>query len=112
MNPAIVSDFLINSAQKHPDKIALYFGDKSFTYNEIYGQAVNLASYLHANGLEKGDRVIIYLENSPAVVISIFATLLAGGAFSVVNQSVKAQKFLYIVNNCTPKFIVTDQCQD
>jgi long-chain acyl-CoA synthetase len=108
MNQVILSDFLIKSTLEHPNKIALYYGDKSFTYKEIHGQAVNLAAYLHSNGLKKGDRVLIYIENSPETIISIFATLLAGGAFSVVNQTVKAQKILYIINNCTPKFIITD----
>lgn len=108
MNSVLLSDFLKESARKFPDKIALQFGDKCFTYKEIYKQAVNLAGYLLKNGLRKGDRVIIYLENSPETVISMFGTLFAGGVFSVINHTIKAHKFLYIINNSTPKFIIMD----
>ncbi len=111
MNMPLLSDFLANSAKRHAEKTALHFGDRTYTYRELYQQAASLADYLHANGLKKGDRVIIYLENSPETVISIFGTLMAGGAFSVVNQSVKANKFLYIINNCTPAFIITDRAK-
>lgn len=110
MNSSILlSDFLVNSAGKCPQKTALHFGNQALTYQEIYDRAKNLAGYLAAHGLQKGDRVIIYLENSPETVISLFGTLLAGGAFSIVNQSVKSNKFQYIVGNCTPAFIITDQ---
>jgi len=108
MNVFLLSDFLQKSALDFPDKIALYFGDDSYSYSQIYRYSRNLAGYLSKNGLKKGDRVITYLENNPETVLSIFGTLLAGGIFSVVNQTIKSSKLLYIIRNCAPKFIVTD----
>jgi long-chain acyl-CoA synthetase len=109
MHLNLLSDFLINSANNYPDKTALIFGGKSYTYKQLYRYSVNLAAYFHQHGIKKGDRVIIYLENSPETIISMFGALLAGGAFSVVNQTIKSHKFLYIINNCTPAFIITDK---
>jgi amino acid adenylation domain-containing protein len=104
----LVSDFLVRSAQKYPDKTALHFGNTSYTYRQLYEYSRNLAGYLQGNGLKRGDRVIIYLQNSPETVIAVFGTLLAGGAFSVVNQTIKSAKFEYILQNCAPSFLVTD----
>lgn len=104
----LVGDFLFHSALDYPDKTALYFGNSSYTYRQLYRYAGSLASFFVEHGIKRGDRVIIYLENSPEAVISIFGTLLAGGAFSVVNKTIKANKFKYILQNCSPSFIVTD----
>jgi len=104
----LVSDFLLRSAQDYPDKTALNFGNSAYTYRQLYRYAGNLASFFVEHGIKRGDRVIIYLGNSPEAVISIFGVLLAGGAFSVVNQTIKAGKFKYILQNCSPAFIVTD----
>lgn len=104
----LVSDFLLHSVRKYPDKTALHSGKASFTYRQLYRSACNLAGFFAAGGLKRGDRVIICLENSPEAIISIFGTLLAGGVFSVVNQTIKAAKFQYIMQNCSPAFIVTD----
>jgi len=108
MNLNLLCDFLKNSAQEYPDKTALSFGESDFSYKQLYQFSGNLANFFLDNGIKKGDRVIIYLENSPETVISIFGTLMAGGAFSVVNHTTKPNKFLYILKNCSPAFIITD----
>jgi len=108
MNIFLLSDFLKKSASDYPDKTALHFGDNSYSYSRIYEYSRNFAGFMAKHGLKKGDRVVTYLENNPETVISIFGTLLAGGAFSVVNQTIKSNKFRYIIKNCAPKFIVTD----
>lgn len=108
MNLNLVCDFLINSAQKYPEKTALFFGRSALSYKQIYQYSCNLANFFLENGIKKGDRVITYLENSPEAIISIFGALMAGGTFSVVNQTIKSNKFLYILKNCDPAFIVTD----
>jgi long-chain acyl-CoA synthetase len=108
MNTYLLSDFLVRSAENYPDKTALHFEGRSYSYRDLYGYSRNLAAFLAKKGLKKGDRVITYLENSPETIISIYGALLAGGAFSVVNQTIKANKFEYIVNNCSPAFIITD----
>jgi acyl-CoA synthetase (AMP-forming)/AMP-acid ligase II len=52
---------------------------------------------------------VIYLENSIEAVLSIFATLKAGGVFVVVNSSTKIDKLTYILNNCRAKGIVCSE---
>ena len=62
--------------------------------------ANRLANALRSGGVQRGDRVAIYLPNSVASVVGIFAALKAGGVFVVVNNTTKPDKLAGILNNC------------
>ncbi|MBC8184865.1 AMP-binding protein [candidate division KSB1 bacterium] len=102
----LVNDFLQNSAKKFPKKEALIFKNRRLTYQEINKYANQLANALIDSGIERGDRVAIYMPNSVEVVISIFAVLKAGGVFIVINHSTKTDKLKYILNNSGAKAFV------
>jgi long-chain acyl-CoA synthetase len=103
-----VEDFLRASAQRFPGKTALVCGDRRLTFAELADQAARLARTLRARGLARGDRVVLFLDNSPESVIGVFAVLEAGGVFSVVNPGTKLDKLAYILNNCSAKAILTE----
>ena len=96
----LVHHFLEQSAARHPHKTALIFGEQRLTYQQIDAMANRLANAFLAHGLQRGDRVGIYLNNSIETVVGIFATLKAGGTFVVINHSTKQDKLAYILNNC------------
>ena len=104
-----VESFLESSAAKSPEKIALVCNGRRFTYAELEANANRLAWSLIASGVQRGDRVAIYLENSPEAVISIFAILKAGAVFLVVNPTTKADKLRYVLNNCRATGLITDR---
>ena len=95
----LVHQFLEESANQYPYKTALVFGEQRLTYRTIEGMANRLANAFLAHGLQRGDRVAIYLNNSVETVVSIFAILKAGGTFIVVNHSTKQEKLAYILRN-------------
>jgi amino acid adenylation domain-containing protein len=103
----LVQDFLQNSADRLPEKIALICEDQRLTYAEIERMANRLANALRAQGVKRGDRVAIYLPNSVASVVSIFAALKAGGVFVVINSTTKQDKLVSILNNCRATALVT-----
>lgn len=103
----LVHDFLENSAVRTPDKIALVYDDQRLTYGEIDARANRLANALRANGVERGDRVVLFLPNSVELVVGIFATLKANAVFVVVNHTTKQDKLAYMVNNCRAKALVS-----
>jgi long-chain acyl-CoA synthetase len=104
-----VESFLELSAARTPEKTALVCNGRRFTYRELETRANRLAGSLTAGGVERGDRVAIYLENSVEAVISIFAILKAGAVFLVVNPTTKADKVSYILNNCRAAGLITDR---
>lgn len=104
----LVHDFLSESAQARPDKVALICDGSRLTYGELDRLTNQLANALRDLGLRRGDRVAIYLPNCTAAVVAIFATLKAGGVFVIVNHTTKADKLAYILENCQATGFVTD----
>ena len=102
-----VEEFLRESARRFPDKTALVASGKRLTYREIDQLSDRLAQGLVARGIERGDRVVLFLDNSAEAVVSIFAVLKAGGVFSPVNPSTKADKLAYILDNCRGRALIT-----
>ncbi len=103
----LVNDFLEQSAARTPDKTALIFGDQRLTYREIDAMANRLANALRDHGVQRSDRVVLYLPNAIELVVGIFATLKANAVFVVVNSTTKSDKLAYMVNDCRAKALIT-----
>jgi len=103
----LVNKFLENSARKYPDKIALITDKGRYTYKEIDEMANKTANALIAGGLEKGDRAVIFMDNSLEPVVGLFAILKAGGIFMLVNPTTKTEKFTYILNNSRASVVIS-----
>lgn len=104
----LVNEFLERTAANTPDKEALIFQDRRLTYLEIDNFANSFGNALIALGLQKLNRVAIYLENSVESVISIFGILKTGGVFVLINPQTKTRKIEYILNDCQVSFLITD----
>ena len=83
-------DFLIHhmlrgSAQRAPEKEALVHGSERLTYQEVWEQTSGLACGLRTAGVQRGDRVGIFLAPSTQLALSIFGISQAGGVFVPVN---------------------------
>jgi long-chain acyl-CoA synthetase len=102
-----VEDMLRESTRIYGQKEALITGSRRLTYCELDNLSDRMAWMLEENGVRRGDRVIIFMENTWEAAVSIFATLKAGAVFSPVNPSVKADKLAYILQNCRAKAVVT-----
>lgn len=99
--------FLENSARRFPDKTALVCADQRLTYAQIEQQCNQLAHALLAQGVQRGERVAIYLENSVEAVVSIFAILKAGAVFMMINPTTKVDKLTYVLNNSSARALIT-----
>lgn len=108
----LVNDCLERSAARTPDKVALICAEMRLTYREIDAMANRLAHALRDGGVERGDRVILFLPNSVELVVGIFAVLKANGTFVVVNATTKADKLAYLVNNCRATALVAEARQE
>lgn len=98
--------FLIESANRIPEKKALNFMGKEMTFAEILQEAKKLANYLQSLGLEKGDRVASMLPNTPQAVITYYAALMAGGIVVQVNPLYTERELAYQMQDSGAKFIV------
>ncbi|MGE3678004.1 MAG: AMP-binding protein [Burkholderiales bacterium] len=71
-------DMLENAARRDPAKPLLHFEDRSLSYGDALAQVERLAGFLqHACGVQRGDRVLLDMQNSADFVIACFAILRA-----------------------------------
>lgn len=86
-----VDQLLEWSAERCPEKTAVVFGGKRYTYSQIEERANRIAHGLIGADLQLGDRVAIRLDNSIEAVVAMFAVLKAGGVFVIVNPRVRPE---------------------
>ena len=99
---------LRDSAARRPQHTALICGDVRLSYAEFHTEVERCAAALVADaGLANGERCVIFADNRVETCISIFATLRAGGVFSVINPSTKAHKLAWVLNNCEASVLIT-----
>lgn len=115
--PAQATDyFLRKSAEKVPDKTAVIFGGmapmlgeqhRKLTYQELDRLADRFAAGLQQSGLQKGDRVAIYMANCPQFVIAYYGTLRAGGIAVPSNPLYVARELEHQLNDSGATYAVT-----
>lgn len=104
----LVHEFLRRSAVLRPQSTALVCGERRFTYGRLEASANRLANALVEKGVRRGDRVALYLDNSPECVIGIFAALKAGAAFVAVSRGAKPDKLIAVLNDCAASAVILD----
>lgn len=104
----LLGEALSISCKNNPLKTAAIFKGEEYSYNDLKECAENLAYHLVLEGIKKGDRVAIFMNNSWQCIISIYGITLAGGVFLVINPQTKANKLNYILNDCGAKLIVSE----
>src|SRR5688500_19756324 len=104
-----LEDFLRHTARRLPDKLALAAGEERLTYRELDERSNRLARALVGRGVGRGDRVVVYADNSVETVVSVFGVLKAGAVFSVVNPTTKLDKLAFILNNSRAAAVITQQ---
>jgi long-chain acyl-CoA synthetase len=102
-----VEQFLIASASRHGAKTALVRDQRRLRYDELDDLSSRLAAALAANGVARGDRVLVFMDNCWEAAVSIFAVLKAGAVFSPINASTKADKLAYVADDCDAAAILT-----
>src|SRR5262245_54948342 len=102
-----VEEFLRSSARRSPGKTEIVAGKLRPTFKDIDLASDRLAATFAARGVRRGDRVAVFMDNCIEAIVAIFATLKAGGVFSPVNASTKADKLAYILKNSGAVALVT-----
>jgi acyl-CoA ligase (AMP-forming) (exosortase A-associated) len=107
----LVHHLLRTSADRYPEKEALVHGDQRLTYAEVARQTVGLAHGLQRAGLQRGDRIGIFLRPSVPQVLSIFGISLAGGVFVPINDALFPSQVAHIAQDCQMKGLITDSAK-
>jgi amino acid adenylation domain-containing protein len=106
-DPTLVHEWLRRSARRFPDKAALVCGQERWTYRALDQRSDYLAGTLLDEGVRRGDRVVVLLDNSAETVISLYGILKAGGVFIILAGSLKGAKLKYILENSGADVLIT-----
>lgn len=98
------------SAARYPEKVAYWFYGKPLTYARLKAEAEALAGYLQRGcGVKRGDRVVLYAQNSPQFVIAYYAMLRADAVVVPANPMVKTEEFSHYVQDSGGRVAVVMQ---
>lgn len=102
-----IEGYLTASARKFGDKVALVAGGRRLTFSELDQLSDRIAVALTQGGVQRGDRVLVFMDNCWEAVVSIFAVLKAGAVFSPINPTTKADKLAFVAGNCRAVAVMT-----
>jgi fatty-acyl-CoA synthase len=100
-------DNLAVNARRYPHKAALVFFGQTLTYRELLQKGERLAAYLCALGVQKGDRVVLSMQNCPQLVIAHFAILRANAVVVPVNPMNRAEELKHYIVDPDAKVAIT-----
>jgi acyl-CoA ligase (AMP-forming) (exosortase A-associated) len=103
-----VHHLLYNSVERDPEKVAIVEGNERHTYGELARCTDALSAALLDAGVQKGDRVGVYMEKSWEAVVAMLAASQAGAAFVYINPLLKAPQVHYIVGDCDIRVLIGD----
>ena len=92
-------------AVRYPQKIALICGEERVSYAELDGRIARLASGLRRQGVREGDRVVLFLPNSTAIVELFYAAFSLGAIVVPVTTRLTPHELGYICEDSQPSAI-------
>jgi long-chain acyl-CoA synthetase len=102
-----VFEYLRIHAKRTPDKKAIIYYGREISYRELDESSDRFANYLLDLGLVKGDRIGLFLGNSPQYAIAHFGILKMGGIVCPISPLFKEMELKYEVNDAGMKCLVT-----
>lgn len=103
----LLSELISLAAERDPTAPALTYGKSTLSYGALHDSVTRFANGLLSLGLQRGERVAIYLEKRFETVIASFGAPAAGGVFVPLNPLLKAEQVGYILRDCNVRVLVT-----
>jgi len=98
------------SATRYPDKTAIHYYGNDISYSRLDAEVRALAGYLtHRCGVKRGDRVLLYMQNSPQFVIGYYAILRADAVVVPVNPMNRTEELRHYVDDSGAATVIAGQ---
>ena len=98
------------SARRYPDKAAIVYYGSPVSYQTLEREATALAGYLQQRcGIGRGDRVLLYAQNSPQFIIGYYAILRADAVVVPVNPMNKSEELAHYVGDSDARAAIAAQ---
>ncbi len=105
--PKLLPEVVQASVDRWPERPALIYYGRRWTYRQFWQESENLAGALAREGIGPGDRVALYLPNCPAYPIALFAALRLGAIAVPVSPLYHGDDLRRLVEDAEPRVFVT-----
>jgi acyl-CoA ligase (AMP-forming) (exosortase A-associated) len=103
----LLADLVHVAADRNPEAAALAHGSQHLAYGALQTLVQAVAHGLLTLGLQRGERVAVYLEKRPEMVATCFGSAAAGTVFVPLNPLLKPEQVGYILRDCGVRLLVT-----
>ena len=93
---------------RHPDTIAVIFGQQQLSYREVNERANQVAHYLRKRGVRPEVLVGVCLERGPEMLIALLGIWKAGGAYVPLDPAYPQERLSFMLRDAAAKFLLTD----
>ena len=108
----LLSELLLNAAEKYPDRPALIFPDSRLTYSQLSALSQRYARAMMGGGLAPGDHVGILTINRPEYIALLFACMLSGTVAVLLNARFRVQELRHAATHCDLKWLFVGHNED
>lgn len=95
----LIGQMLGAAHQRTPDKVALWFGSRKWTYAELDEASDRIAASLARSGVKPGDRVALFMPNCPELVLTYFACFKLGAISVPLNYRYRQAEAHYALEH-------------
>ncbi len=100
--------FITRTADLFPDRAAIIYGDRRYSWAESYARMRQLASALDGAGLGIGDTVSVIAANTPEMFEAHYGVPMAGCVLNTINTRLEAETVAYILDNSDCRLLIVD----
>ncbi|WP_243290755.1 long-chain-fatty-acid--CoA ligase [Bacillus sp. FJAT-47783] len=104
-----IGSYLALNARRHPEKMALTFNERQYSYEQFNKKVNQFANGLLKLGLKKGEKIALMLKNSDYFAISYFAAAKIGAVIVPVNFRLVTREVCYILDQSDSVIVVCDE---
>jgi len=104
---SLLPELISRSAARTPEAVALTYGRQSLSYGALQRAVEDFVAGVTQLGLQRGERIAIYLEKRFETVIASFGSAAAGCVFVPLNPLLKPEQVSYILRDCNVRALVT-----
>ena len=101
-----IVDYIAEHARSSPDRVAIYFRDRTLTYRELEEAAARCRGALAAHGIKAGDRVALVMSDSPEMIVAFLGIMGLGAIAVPCSTLLPAEGLAYVFKDSEAKLVV------
>ncbi len=101
--------FLKRAAQVYPQRDAVIYGARRYSYQQLHQRSRALASALERAGVRPGERVAILAPNIPEMLEAHYGVPGAGAVLVCINIRLEARSIAFILRHCAARVLICDR---